>query len=424
MELAIYRDIDNDVIKIGALRKSGSSIEFSYAPTYLESSLAAPVSLSLPLRDEPYSEIELAPYFRGLLPEGLALENLCATLGIGSSNYFDLLATCGLDCIGDIVINPNFYQNTRAYAPLAFDQLCSMANESTAIDVSLENARLSLAGTLSKCGLYHDPSTDIEHGWYQPFGGAPSNYIVKFAHERLRDLMQVEYLTMTCAKHCGISVASVELINPDRPILCAQRYDRITHSGACIDGLPVPKRRHQEDLTQAFGLLPSEKYCELEPSSIEVIATFLRNKSALPAQDLRAFAQIVLFNYLIGNCDNHLKNLSVLYEPFWRFFALAPAYDLASTTYFPRFSREMAMAIGEQKDIDEVTAKDFVLLAKQLGVSIRMIRAIGKKLAEAILPAIRQESERMASIGFENAPYIADDMEEDIQPRLEIVRSL
>ena len=325
MKLAVYREISQELIKIGYLRKSDGDITFAYDYAYLQNPLAAAVSLSLPLREEPFSEIELEPYFRGLLPEGLALEKLCATLGIGPTNYFDLLATCGLDCLGDIIINPDMYRDMRAYKPLTFDQLKSLANDSIAVDTSLENARLSLAGTLSKCGLFHNPTADIEHGWFQPFGGAPSNYIVKFAHERLWDLMEVEYLSLTCAKSCGLSVASASLINPAKPILCVERYDRLTPSEERIDGLFAPTRRHQEDLTQAFGLLPNEKYHELAPSSIKTIATFLRTKSGNPTQNLKMLARLVLFNYLIGNCDNHLKNISILYSPNWKSFELAPA---------------------------------------------------------------------------------------------------
>lgn len=130
------------------------------------------------------------------------------------------------------------------------------------------------------------------------------------------------------------------------------------------------------------------------------------------------------FNYLIGNCDNHLKNLSILYAPDWKSFILAPAYDLVSTTYFARFFREMGMAIGEHSDIDEVTTADFAILADQLGISMRALRNIVDTFAEKALPSLREEGAQLASEGYDAAPYIADDIEEDIAPRLEILSSL
>ena len=172
------------------------------------------------------------------------------------------------------------------------------------------------------------------------------------------------------------------------------------------------------------GRTVDELLQDMAEGNVQVIADFLRRRSAQPARDLRAFASLILFNYLIGNCDNHLKNLSILYAPDWQSFILAPAYDLVSTTYFARFSREMGMAIGEHTDIEEVTTADFAILADQLGISMRVLRNIVDTFAEKALPSLREEGTQLASEGYDAAPYIADDIEEDIAPRLEILSSL
>lgn len=424
MELTVYRDFPEGPLPAGILARIEGEVTFRYHENYLSSPAAAPLSLSLPLRAEPYAEEELTPYFRGLLPEGAALENLCRSLGIPQDDYVAMLAACGLDCLGDVIINPAAYTETRSYEAVSLDQIKEMAGKPGKIDESLETARLSLAGTQNKCGLFHDPMAPITEGWYQPVGGAPSNYIVKFAREDLIDLMQVEHLSMICAAACGLDVARTTLISPLKPIICVERYDRRLASNETIDGLAAPLRRHQEDLTQAFGLLPHAKYRELKPSSVQVIAGFLRRRSAQPARDLRVFASLILFNYLIGNCDNHLKNLSILYASDRQSFTLAPAYDLVSTTYFARFSREMGMAIGEHSDIDEVTTADFAILADRLGISTRVLRGIANTFAEHAIPALRSEGARLGGEGYESAPHIADDIEEDIAPRLEVLSSL
>lgn len=51
-----------------------------------------------------------------------------------------------------------------------------------------------------------------------------------------------------------------------------------------------------------------------------------------PIGDKRKFARITLFNYFVGNCDNHMKNHSFLYSPSWEAARLAPLYDAVSTT--------------------------------------------------------------------------------------------
>lgn len=424
MDLTVYRDYPEGSAPLGKLTRKNGTVAFRYSESYLGRDDAAPLSLSLPLRQDAFSEEELLPYFKGLLPEGEALENLCRSMGILSSDYFTMLESCGLDCLGDIIINPDAYQRERAYEPITLQDLVAMAGRPKRIDASVELARLSLAGTQNKCGLFHDPAAPLREGWYQPVGGAPSNYIVKFAREDLRDLMTVEHLSLSCARACGVPSARTALLNPARPIICVERYDRLTSTHEIIDGLAAPLRRHQEDITQAFAIMPTAKYHQLEPSTVAVLADFLRNNSARPAQDIANLTRLLLFNYLIGNCDNHLKNISILYSTSWRSFQLAPAYDLVSTTYFARFSSNMGMAIGNHLDIQEVTSDDFHLMAEQMGVNPRLMRTMVKDFQEHAITALGAEGSALEDEGFEAAPYIADDLQEEIYPRLEVLSEI
>lgn len=170
MELTVYRDFPEDPLPAGILARTEGEVAFRYHEDYLASPAAAPLSLSLPLQAEPYTEEELTPYFRGLLPEGAALENLCRSLGIPQDDYIAMLAACGLDCLGDVIIDPAVYTETRSYEAVSLDQIKEMAGKPGKIDESLEMARLSLAGTQNKCGLFHDPAAPITEGWYQPVG--------------------------------------------------------------------------------------------------------------------------------------------------------------------------------------------------------------------------------------------------------------
>ena len=95
----------------------------------------------------------------------------------------------------------------------------------------------------------------------------------------------------------------------------------------------------------------ASKYVELPNGSIASIAQWIRSYAAKPTEDLSQFAKAVCFNYLIGNCDAHLKNISIMYRvgkrgPIRR---LSPAYDLVSTSFFDRFSKELAMAVGSAR---------------------------------------------------------------------------
>lgn len=91
---------------VGTLEESGETITFSYLPEWLQRKDAAPVSLTLPLRAEPYVSRGLHPFFENLLPEGWLLGVSSKRLKISTDDAFGLLlATCG-DCIGAVEIEP------------------------------------------------------------------------------------------------------------------------------------------------------------------------------------------------------------------------------------------------------------------------------------------------------------------------------
>jgi len=86
--------------KAGILEKTEGGFRFYYLPEYLSSPDAEAVSLTLPLRAEPYESKKLFPYFMGLIPEGWLLDLTSRTLKIDPDNAFDLLLRCCKDCIG------------------------------------------------------------------------------------------------------------------------------------------------------------------------------------------------------------------------------------------------------------------------------------------------------------------------------------
>lgn len=93
-----------DGVAVGLLRERDGTIEFAYSPEWLNRPGAAPVSLTLPLRTEPYVTRGLHPFFENLLPEGWFLEVSSKSLKISRDDPFGLLlATCG-DCAGAVEI--------------------------------------------------------------------------------------------------------------------------------------------------------------------------------------------------------------------------------------------------------------------------------------------------------------------------------
>jgi serine/threonine-protein kinase HipA len=91
---------------VGEIAETADGIRFTYSPEWLAEREAVPVSLTLPLRPEPYDWPGLHPFFENLLPEGWLLEIATTKLKISSNDAFGLLlATCA-DCVGAVEIVP------------------------------------------------------------------------------------------------------------------------------------------------------------------------------------------------------------------------------------------------------------------------------------------------------------------------------
>ena len=421
--LEIFRLLSCKPCLIGRISPNESI--FEYDASYLESPDAQPLSLSLPLRQEPFKEAHFKPYFEGLIAEGAARRTLAAELQTSESDYLSILELCGRECIGDIVVHEEgqpFVGVPESYEALLksefkalFKNDCEMANENIA-------SRLSLAGTQNKIGLAHLPSAAMDEGWFRPQGFAGTTHILKTSH--LLDVPELEYLCMKTAAQLGIPTAKVALLDFGKPVLVVERFDRIVRN---TERNMQVTRLHQEDLAQALGIAPGSKYVELSGSTVSCIAELLKQESAQPARDVISFAQQICFSYLIGNCDAHLKNFSIVYhegrgkgKPRT---SLAPAYDFVSTTYFPRFSRDMAFALGGERDIDAISPDNFHALALQLGISESSLRNLAKPLVNEIVPALRKAGNGQMGAVLESTPYIADRLEEDLQPRLDVLRS-
>lgn len=86
----------------GHLEETEDGFAFTYDPTYLPDGEA--VSLTLPLRPEPYISQTLFPFFYGLLAEGSTREIQHRVLRIDEGDAFGLLLATGADTVGSVSI--------------------------------------------------------------------------------------------------------------------------------------------------------------------------------------------------------------------------------------------------------------------------------------------------------------------------------
>jgi len=87
----------------GNLTETKDGYIFEYNKEFLKKNI--PISMSLPLREEPYASKELFPFFKGLLPEGWYLDIVSATQKVDSKDSFGvLLSTTSVDTVGAVTV--------------------------------------------------------------------------------------------------------------------------------------------------------------------------------------------------------------------------------------------------------------------------------------------------------------------------------
>lgn len=199
--------------------------------------------------------------------------------------------------------------------------------------------------------------------------GLWGDYIFKPQTEAYPQLPENEDLTMHLAEAAKIKVVPHSLIRLSDGKLgyITKRIDRIKN-GEKID---------MEDMCQ-LTLHPTEyKY----KSSYEQIARTITKYSSTPKLDLTNYMQLLLYCFVTGNNDMHLKNFS-LYRP-EKDYLLAPAYDLLNTTIVnPKDKEELALPLSGRKT--KLRVADFLNTARTIGleesVVLRLIKGLQKAL--------------------------------------------
>ena len=176
----------------------------------------------------------------------------------------------------------------------------------------------------------------------------PSGFILKSQVKgEGDDFPEGENLTMCLAECCGIRVVP-------HGLLCLKDGSRayITRRIDRVDGKAIA----MEDFCQLSGRLTEDKYHSSYEQCKKVIAKFSDSKKA----DLSRFVYLLLFCYLTGNSDMHLKNFSLIENN--GVYSLSAAYDLLPVNVvFPSDKEEFALTLNGKKK--NVTKNDFIKFA-------------------------------------------------------------
>ena len=394
---------------------------FIYADSYLSNPEFHSISISLPKTEKTFDAVRTRNFFEGLLPEGFTRKCVAEQIHADEGDYLSILAGLGKECLGAVkIIEEGAAADKPAYRPLPMAEVRRLAQEGVTESAQLvAKAHLSLTGASGKAGLYYDASNNR---WYLPVGEAPSTHIVKQSHVRLKQIVANEQLCLLTAGILGLKVPESFIVktqpdadgadseeNSEEVLFAVKRYDRIIlPEHETLNGLAVPCRLHQEDFAQALGIAASEKYEKNRADYLKQAFELLRLYSADPIADQLMLWDICVFNYLIGNTDNHIKNLSLLYGPDLRTVRLAPAYDMLSTMIYESSSENMAMSIGGLYNIREIGRDSFAKEAKHVGLGIKPAMTRFDAMAGRFEEALRAADGQLAAQGFAQAEAISE----------------
>jgi serine/threonine-protein kinase HipA len=181
---------------------------------------------------------------------------------------------------------------------------------------------------------------------------------------------EVEDLTMHLAELSKIPTVPHSLIRMQSGTLAyiTKRIDR-TKKG----------KLHMEDMCQLTERLTEQKY----DGSYEQIAKAILKYSSNPGLDVVNFFEQVLFSFLTGNVDMHLKNFSLFNRPGIGYI-LTPAYDMLATTLVnPEDKEELALTLNGKKR--NIRRNDFTTAFKIIKLDEKQQRNIFDKFDKAIL---------------------------------------
>ena len=205
--------------------------------------------------------------------------------------------------------------------------------------------------------------------------GYTSGYILKPQEENYPHMPEAEHLIMCMADIAGITTVPHALIRQDDGIAyITKRVDRSRQKNGIDLTLAM------EDFCQLDFKPTEEKYL----GSYERCARIIKRYSIRPGLDLTELFMRLVFCFLTGNSDMHLKNFSLIEsEPGSGRFMLSPAYDLLPVQLLvPEDQEDTAQALNGKKQ--HLWRKDFLAFAENAGITTKAAAAMISRMLGSV----------------------------------------
>lgn len=338
--------------RAGILNEVGPDTRFVYAEGWDQA-----IACALPIeRREHFWRGGLIPFFEHLGPEGWLRGRQARAGGTPDQDDFGLLLNYGADCIGAVGILPEDGAHVHALA------------DADPVEEAATAPGRTLSGVQKKWLVYKgsqgfQPAQKLEE---------PATHIAKFNRADQPTLVQNEDLSLRLAREVlgreEVTAAAIGTVCGEEGIaLIVERFDRLGDV-----------RLRLEDFAQILERPRGREFDGKYHASYEEAADVVARFSSRAIIDLSRFFRLVVFNFVIGNADAHLKNFSLLERD--EGLRLSPAYDLLNTLVYPQYDRITALAIGGSKRSFDNLGRD---LLSDFGVSIGLnARAVDKNLSD------------------------------------------
>jgi serine/threonine-protein kinase HipA len=330
----------------GTLEETPSGgTRFTYGPGW-----NTPIACAFPVikREHEWAQ-GVHPFFQHLGPEGWLREKQARTAHIEEQDDFGLLLRYGADCIGAVGVRRFADDDGEEVPPIT--------------EVTASPGR-TVSGIQRKLLVVKDGDRFTPAG---PKGFAP--FIAKFnsERERVHSLVRNESLSLRwSAALLGkeevneFTLGTVAIV--EESALIVSRFDRKA------DGTKL----RLEDFAQILNKPRGRDFAGKYDASYEDVATVIKQYSVRPEIDVARFFRRLIVFVLVGNCDAHLKNFSLLETDVG--LRLSPAYDIVNTALYDGFDQTIALSInGTKLSLDEVTRDALADFGRSIGLFKRAV---------------------------------------------------
>ena len=368
--------------EVAQIQKDNTGINLIYNDEWKNLNCSFPISITMPLAAKYHGPEKILPWIMNLLPEGDHLKTIARIIGASTIDPLPILSKIGRDTAGAI----SFFEP---------DSTPIMATRSISNNAELEqiieelpknpflaedkSVSMSLAGMKPKIGVHRNDDGQISI----PINGAASTWILKPNTNDLPGEVYNEALCMRLAALMGFNAPEINIGRAGvRKYFLIKRYDRNQHGNYW-------HRLHQEDMCQALGRVPDDKYEHNNNKQPGPTIRDLTNvmKSIDPVNGIMSIFNHVIFNAIICNTDAHAKNYSIMISPSGA--RLAPVYDVLCTKLWPDITKKQAMSLAKKRDADYFKGRHWQREAALNGVDPALIlRQVENfcQMARAVLP--------------------------------------